>query len=134
MKHNKGPVMSDARLAGILLAGGLLGAMLAMPPPAVAAMSANQVSAKVTKAFGVKVLRVRPGKVDGRKVFLVTIMNPGGDFNEAFQVNTLVVDAETGNLLPGFRHRASGYDANQAPSYSPNLHSPDTLSWGFIWR
>ncbi|MCH8090883.1 MAG: PepSY domain-containing protein [Proteobacteria bacterium] len=111
-----------------------LGAVLALPPPAIAALSANQVKAKVAKEFGVKVLKVRPGKADGRKVFVVTVMNPGGDFNEAFQVSTIVVDVETGKLVSGFRHRASGLDANQAPTFVPNLHSPDTLSWGFIWR
>ncbi len=45
-----------------------------------------------------------------------------------------IVDVKTGKLVSGYRHRASGLDANQAPSYVPNLHSPDTLSWGFIWR
>ena len=110
--------------------------MSTAPPPmmAIAAMTANQVKAKIAKDFGVKVLKVRPGKTDGRKVFVVTVMNPGGDFNEAFQVSTIVVDVETGKLVSGFRHRASGLDANQAPTFVPNLHSPDTLSWGFIWR
>ncbi len=126
--------MIDSKSAGVCFAAALLGAVMAFPPPALAAMNADQVRAKVAKAFGVKVLKVRPGKADGRKVFVVTVMNPGGDFNEAFQVSTIVVDVETGKLVPGFRHRASGLDANQAPSFVPNLHSPDTLSWGFIWR
>jgi hypothetical protein len=126
--------MIDNKRACVFAVVAVLGAVLALPPPAIAALSANQVKAKVAKAFGVKVLKVRPGKVDGRKVFVVTMMNPGGDFNEAFQVSTIVVDVETGKLVSGYRHRASGLDANQAPSYVPNLHSPDTLSWGFIWR
>lgn len=126
--------MIDNKRAYVFAVVAVLGAVLALPPPAIAALSANQVKAKVAKAFGVKVLKVRPGKADGRKVYLVTVMNPGGDFNEAFQVSTIVVDVETGKLVSGYRHRASGLDANQAPSYVPNLHSPDTLSWGFIWR
>jgi hypothetical protein len=126
--------MIDNKRACVFAVVAVLGAVLALPPPAIAALSANQVKAKVAKAFGVKVLKVRPGKADGRKVFVVTIMNPGGNFNEAFQVSTIVVDVETGKLVSGYRHRASGLDANQAPSYVPNLHSPDTLSWGFIWR
>ena len=126
--------MIDNKRACVFAVVAVLGAVLALPPPAIAALSANQVKAKVAKAFGVKVLKVRPGKADGRKVFVVTVMNPGGDFNEAFQVSTIVVDVETGKLVSGYRHRASGLDANQAPSYVPNLHSPDTLSWGFIWR
>ena len=127
-------MVSERKVAGLLLAGGLLGAMLVMPLPTVAAMSADQVSAKITKAFGVKVLRTRRGQADGRRVYVVTIMNPGGDFNTAFQINTLFVDADTGKLVSGFRHRASGYDPNQAPSFIPNLNSPDTLSRGFVSR
>ncbi len=126
--------MIDGKRVGVCIAAALLAAGLSFPLPALAAMNADQVKAKVAKAFGVKVLKVRPGKADGRKVFVVTMMNPGGDFNEAFQVSTIVVDVETGKLVSGYRHRASGLDANQAPSYVPNLHSPDTLSWGFIWR
>ncbi len=126
--------MIDAKACGFLLGGALLGATLAMPPPAVAAMSADQAGAKMAAAYGVKILRVRPGKADGRRVFLVTMMNPGGDFNGAFQVSTIVVDAETGKLVPGFRHRASGHDANQAPSFEPNRQFPGTLRQGFTWR
>lgn len=126
--------MIDNKRACVFAVAAVLGAALALPPPAIAAMTANQVKAKIAKDFGVKVLKVRPGKADGRKVFVVTVMNPGGDFNEAFQVSTIVVDVETGKLVSGFRHRASGLDANQAPTFVPNLHSPDTLSWGFIWR
>ncbi len=126
--------MIDGKRVGVCFAAALLAAGLSFPLPALAAMNADQVKAKVAKAFGVKVLKVRPGKADGRKVFVVTVMNPGGDFNEAFQVSNIVVDVETGKLVPGFRHRASGIAANQAPSFVPNLHSPDTLSWGFIWR
>ena len=44
-----------------------------------------------------------PSRYDGRAVFLVTVMNPGGDFNEAFQVTTLAVDVETGKLVSGYR-------------------------------
>lgn len=126
--------MIDGKRLGVCIAAALVAVALSFPLPALAAMNADQVKAKVAKAFGVKVLKVRPGKADGRKVFVVTVMNPGGDFNEAFQVSTIVVDVETGKLVSGYRHRASGLDANQAPSYVPNLHSPDTLSWGFIWR
>ncbi len=116
--------MSERKVADLLLAGGLLGAMLVMPLPAVAAMSADQVRANITKAFGVKVLRTRPGQADGRRVYVVTIMNPGGDFNTAFQVNTLIVDADTGKLVSGFRHRASGYDPNPAPFFIPTSMPP----------
>ncbi len=102
--------------------------------PALAAMSADQVAAAITEAYGVSVLKVVAAEDEGRTVYRVTIMNPGGDFDEAFQVNTLLVDADTGKLVSGFRHRASGYDANPAASFDVNRHAPDSLSWGFVWR
>ncbi len=126
--------MIDSKPASVFFAALLLGAVTAFPPPAIAALSADQVKAKIAKEFGVKVLRVRPAKADGRKVFVVTVMNPGGDFNEAFQINTIVVDAGTGKLVPRFRHRASGHDPNEAPSFAPNRQSAGTLREGFTWR
>ncbi len=86
------------------LATALVGAMVFLAAPAWAAMSADQVAAMITEAYGVTVLRVEPMTEDGRAAYLVTIMNPGGDFNEAFQVNRIVVDAETGDLISQFRH------------------------------
>ena len=99
-----------------------------------AQVTARQASRQFAESYGVQVLKVRSAEIDGKRVYLLTVMNPKGDFNEAFQVNTVAVDAGTGNLIAGFRHRSSGYDANQAPSFNPNLNSADTLSWGFIWR
>ena len=116
-------------IAAVVVGGGILFAA-----PAGAAMSADEVAAVIAEAYGVTVLRVVPAKDDGRSVFRLTIMNPGGDCDEAFQVNTLLVDAETGKLVSAVRHRASGYEASQAASFETNLHTPDTLSWGFVWR
>ena len=116
-------------IAAVVVGGGILFAA-----PAGAAMSADEVASAIAEAYGVTVLRVVAMEEDGRSVFRVTIMNPGGDFDEAFQVNTLLVDAETGKLVSAVRHRTSGYDASQAASFEPNRHAPDSLSWGFIWR
>ena len=80
-----------------------------------------------------QVLRISPGTADGRNVFVVTVMNPPGDFNEAFQVNTLVVDAETGRLVPQFRHLPSGQSFSGAARNVPNRQSPDA-SRGRTWR
>ncbi len=107
---------------------------LSVPAPAFSATSADQAGKWVAESFGVRVLKVKPGKIDGRKVFMVTVMNPKGDFNEAFQVSTLVVDAATGKLVSGFRHRSSGQDSNQAPSYTPNRQESQSLRQGFTWR
>jgi len=88
------------------LATALVGAIVSLAAPAGAEMSVDAVIQKIEADYAVTVLRVKPMTDGGRRVFAVTIMNPGGDFNEAFQVNTIVVDAETGNLVRQFRHRA----------------------------
>ena len=82
-------------------------------------VTARQASQQFAETHGVQVLKVRTGEIGGKRVYLLTFMNPTGDFNEAFQVNTVAVDVSTGKLIAGFRHRASGYDANQAPSFVP---------------
>ena len=58
--------------------------------------------------YGVRVLRLEADYRDGVDVFVARVMNPGGDFNEAFQVSVLVVDRRTGMLVPQFRHAPSG--------------------------
>lgn len=71
-------------------------------------MSESEVRSKLQKDWGVQVLRVQADEQDGAPVFVVRVMNPGGNFNEAFQVNVLVVDRRTGELVPQFRHGPSG--------------------------
>ncbi len=88
------------------LATALVGAMVSLAAPAWAAMSADQVAAAIAEAYGVTVLRVEPMTEDGRAVYLVTIMIRGGDFNDAFQVNKIIVDAETGDLIRQLPHPA----------------------------
>lgn len=66
------------------------------------------VRASIAKKFNVKVLKITAVTVDEKSAFKVTVMYPGGNFNTAFQVNTLIVDATTGEAIPVFRHIASG--------------------------
>ena len=80
-------------------------------------MTAKQVSTAIAAEFGGRVLKIRKSRLDGAPVFLVTVMNPGGDFDEAFQITTMAVDVKTGKLVSGFRHLSSGLRGNQAPSY-----------------
>ena len=120
--------------ARVWLAAVVASAAILPAAPALAAMSADQVAAAIAEAYGVGVLKVVAAEHEGRTVYRVTIMNPGGDFDEAFQVNTLLVDADTGKLVSGFRHRASGYEPSQAAAFDVNRHAPDTLSWGFVWH
>ena len=122
----------------MMMRGAIVVAVAALIPlltgPATAAMSAAEVKAKVVEAYGVEVLKVRRAALDGRQVFLVTMMNPGGDFNEAFQVSTIAFDVDSGEPVSGFRHRPSGIDANQAPSYRADRQPANVLQSGVLWR
>jgi hypothetical protein len=111
-----------------------LAIVMALPAAPAAALTADEVRQRISTEFGVRVLKVRPGRLDGRSVFLVTVMNPGGDFNEAFQVTVLAVDAATGKMVPAFRHLPSGRRVNQAPSHEPNRQPADTFRRGRSWR
>ncbi len=93
-----------------LLATTLFAAGLALSPAANAAeLSAAEVAQQIAQTYPVKVLSVRNIEVDGRTAYAVTVMTKGGDFDDAFQVNTILVDADTGKPIPVFRHRESGY-------------------------
>jgi hypothetical protein len=88
----------------------------------------------IEEAYDVDVLRARPGQIDGRAVWLLTVMNKGGDFNTAYQVNTLAVDQETGKLVPAFRHGASGTARPGAESRDDKVGlRPDAARSG-TWR
>lgn len=104
------------------------------PDTAIAQMSEQQLRAGIEKAYGVRVLKMKPAMVAGKQAYLATVMNPGGAFNEAFQVNTLAIDAATGKLLPGFRHKAAGRVENQSPSYGTGRQPTDGFRRGIIWR
>ena len=105
----------------------VFGAMLALgASPTAAALSADQVKRQVETRYGVKVLRIKPMTEQGRSAFAVTIMNPGGAFNEAFQVNTIVIDAETGRPIIQYRQGPGGLKP-AAPSVSSRT-GPRTAS------
>ena len=118
-------------LAGLAL---LALAAAAAPSQASAALSEAAVRKHLAETYGVRVLKIRRTRIDGRNAYLVTVMNPPGDYNEAFQVTILAVDAETGRLIPSFRHRTSGYDLPGAPARETNRQPPDVLRWGRDWR
>ncbi len=98
---------------GLLLAAGLF---LALPAvPAQAAVSEAEVAKLIAERYAVEVLRVRAGERDGRRVWLVTVMQPGGNRNSAFQVHVLAVDRESGELVSSFQHHSSGYTLPPLP-------------------
>ncbi|MCC6469063.1 MAG: hypothetical protein IT563_12150 [Alphaproteobacteria bacterium] len=98
-----------------------------------AAVTPDEVSKKLSQQFGVQVLRVLPTTIDGRQAFVATVMNPAGNSNEAFRIDHLAVDAETGALLPGFRHGNSGYVLPGEPPMDAgrNVNVPAD---GHTWR
>ncbi len=124
------------RLKTLILAAAVLGAVnLALPGRSVA-LTQEEAERKIAEDFGVEVLakRTRAGEIDGRAVWFLTVMNPGGTFNGAFQVNTLAVDQETGELVPAFRHRASGYDLPGAASLDDQTGVRPDMSGSRPWR
>ena len=108
--------------------------MLPSAAPALAEMSTEEIAKAVSEAYGVTVLRVVAAEDDGRPVYLVTFMNPGGDFNEAYLVSTIVVDAETGKKVPQFQHGPSGYRLPGAPVHGVDRRGSDAARKGVAWR
>ncbi len=109
-------------------------ALVAAVPSVEARMGKSEAAAAVEKAYPVKVLRIRSIKMDGKVAYAVTVMNAGGDFNEAYQVTTLIVDPDTGRLMPVFRHRASGYELSDGGDREPNRQATDGARGKSVWR
>jgi len=114
-----------AVLAQIVLAAGLMAA--GGPASAQNLLSESAVRAQIETDWGVRVLRVVADEQDGAPVFLVRVMNPGGNYNEAFQVNTLVVDRRTGKLVLQFRHGPSSVRGAGGVRGSSNENSGPVL-------
>ena len=101
-----------------------------------AALTKQEAERRLAETFGVEVIekRTRSGEIEGRAVWFMTVMNPGGDFNAAFKVTTLAVDQETGELVPAFRHKPSGYELPGAPSRDAQSGVRPDLSGARPWR
>lgn len=78
-------------------------------------LSEAEARAALVRDYGVEILRVREDVVDGTPAFRITVMNPAGNFNEAFQVNVLMIDRRSGKLISQFRHGSEGA-ATPAPA------------------
>lgn len=64
---------------------------------------------EVAQRYGVDVLGVSEAEMDGRAVYIVTTMNPGGNDNGAFKVTRLMVDPATGELVSQVQPSPTGY-------------------------
>lgn len=115
------------------LSGALLLGLLAVSTGA-AAISEDEAARQIADRFSVRVLDVKPGKLDGQDVWLVTVMKEGGNRNDAFQVSRLAVDRESGALVPSFRHHESGYELPERQVVTdPTDVRPDAMRSG-TWR
>jgi len=119
----------------VLLAVGICTASLLAANSAQARMTEAQVKASLEKSYPVRVLdkHTREIEFDGKAAYEVKVMNVGGDYNSAFMITTLIVDADSGQLLRVFRHRDSGYELPGGGENDPNRQAPDAAS-GVLWR
>lgn len=118
----------------VLLAAALL-AVAIVTPPVEAGMTKPQIKQSLEKAYPVRVLDkyIESGTFDGRPVFHVKVMNRGGNFNAALMITTLVVDADSGELLSVFRHKDSGYELSDGGDREANRQPVDAPR-GVQWR
>lgn len=97
----------------VLVAAQLAGAASAAAQPL---MSEADARAAVERDYGVNVLGIREDTTtEGDPVFRITVMNPEGNYNEAFMVTTLLLDRRTGKLVSQFQQGAQGAKLPPAP-------------------
>jgi hypothetical protein len=80
-----------------LISAGALPATAQQAQPGDAAVAG--LKERLASELGVDVLDIRPIEANGRQVYAVKVMNPGGNSNDAFLVSTLVVDRKSGEVL-----------------------------------
>ena len=104
-------MLGKLKIAGLTLLGFLFVVGLAITNSARAGpkLSPDELKQQIEQTYPVHVLGIRAVKADGKAAYAVTVMIRGGDFNDAFQVNTFIVDADTGVPISVFRHLPSGY-------------------------
>ena len=112
-----------------VVAAGLVGGI----SPA-AAISQEEAAAKVAEEYGVEVLKTDAVLQGNQPIILLTVMQPGGNDNAAFQVNTIAVDAKTGKVIPGARRLETGrVTTSEAPAAAIEDRSP-SVPWGRVPR
>ena len=112
----------------------LLGLVVANSARAGPKLSPDELKQRIEQAYPVNVLGIRAVKADGKAAYAVTVMVRGGDFDDAFQVNTFIVDADTGAPISVFRHLESGYVLPDGGDRDTNRQPPDAAQAGSTWR
>ena len=77
-------------------------------------ISPQQIEADLGERLGVEVLGIEQVEAEAGPRYAVKVMNPPGDYNAAFMVTTLLVDAVSGEVLG----EAEGTGAGPAPAPS----------------
>lgn len=114
---------SPGLLCAVAVALGVLVATAGTPALA-QRLTAAAAAQQVEETYGVEVLRVRETRMeDGGLAYAVTVMTPGGDTNNAFQVTNLLIDARTGELVSQYRQTPTGQEISGAPSNVPRTES-----------
>jgi hypothetical protein len=107
-------------------------AALVAAGPALADMTPDAVKQQVEKTYPVQVLRVEPTEIDGKTAYAVRVMKTSAAENGGFAVTTLIIDSASGQLVPAFRHRVSGYSMPDAIVGDPRqVNVPEK---GSTWR
>ena len=127
-------MVSSLKIVRLAVSAALLAFALGAATRPAAAITGEEAAARIEADYGVKALRVRAGTIDGIEVWLVTVMKPGRDSNDAFQVTTLAVDRVTGALVPAFRHGVHGPARPRGTSPSMIEQRPSVLRSGDVWR
>jgi len=78
------------------------------PHLASAQVTQDQVKRQLQEAYGVSILRIQIIENRGKSAFAVTMMNPPGNFNEAYQVSTIVIDRKTGKPMSQYFEETNG--------------------------
>lgn len=106
----KHAITRTTRFTRLTIGIGLAIALIAGASPSMAQlnMNADQIKQRIESDYGVTVLRVEEVSDQERSAFAVTTMKSGGDYDDAYQVNTVVADPETGGLIRQYRHTANG--------------------------
>ena len=120
----------------VLVAGTALVGFALQPATAGAqgGVTKESVEQSLEESYPVQVLKIVEGEIDGTAAWIVTVMNEGGDFNSAFQVTTLAVDRQTGDLIPSFRPGASGYQGSPGTALSPGSEIHPNQMQNGPWR
>ena len=129
-------MLGKLKIVGLVLLGFLfvVGVVFTNSARAGLKLSVDELKQQIEQTYPVNVLGVRAITADGKAAYAVTVMTRGGDFDDAFQVNTIIVDADTGASISVFRHLDSGYVLPDGGDRDTNRQPPDAAQAGSTWR